>query len=92
MIDRQSARPNGCPDTARSSIRPATAIWALPDVMDAQAAPSHIQAGILARQTWLYLDVEDLAPGTSLPAVDANPLTVERMPGIRHDNKLRSVC
>jgi hypothetical protein len=46
----------------------------------------------LARQTRPYLDVEDLAPGTSLPAVDANPLTVERMPGIRHDNKLRSVC
>jgi hypothetical protein len=32
--------------TARSSIRPATAIWAPPDVMATHAAVSHIQAGI----------------------------------------------
>lgn len=46
----------------------------------------------LARQTRPHLDVEDLTTGASLPAIDANTLTVERMPGIRHDNKLRSVC
>ena len=46
----------------------------------------------LARQTRPDLDVEDLATGASVPAIDANALTVERMPGIRHDNKLRSVC
>jgi hypothetical protein len=46
----------------------------------------------LARQTRPDLDVEDLTTGASLPPVDANALTVERMPGIRHHNKLRSVC
>jgi hypothetical protein len=46
----------------------------------------------LARQTRPDLDVEDLTPGASLPAIDANELTVERMPRIQHHNKLRSVC
>jgi hypothetical protein len=46
----------------------------------------------LARQTRPDLDVEDLTTGASLPAIDANALTVERMPGIRHDHKLRLVC
>ncbi len=46
----------------------------------------------LARQTRPDFDVKDLTTGASLPAIDANTLTVERMPGICHDNKLRSVC
>jgi hypothetical protein len=46
----------------------------------------------LARQTRLNLDVKDLAAGTTLSAIDANPLAMERMPGIRHHDKLRSVC
>jgi len=46
----------------------------------------------LARQTRPDLDVEDLTTGASLPAIDANALTVQRMPGIQHDDKLRSVC
>jgi len=46
----------------------------------------------LARQTRPDLDVEDLTTGASLPAIDVNALTVQRMPGIQHDDKLRSVC
>jgi hypothetical protein len=46
----------------------------------------------LARQTRPDLDVEDLTPGTPLPTVNANAFAVQRMPGIHHDNKLRSVC
>jgi hypothetical protein len=65
-----------------------------------RAAARNLRAGCgiahpfryLARQTGLDLDIEDLTTGASLPAIHANPLTVERMPGIRHDNKLRSVC
>jgi hypothetical protein len=65
-----------------------------------RAAARNLRAGrgiahpcrYLARQTGLDLDVEDLTTGASLPAIYANPLTAERMPGIRHDNKLRSVC
>jgi len=65
-----------------------------------RAAARHRRAGrgiahlcrYLARQTRPDLDVEDLTTRASLPAIDANALTVERMPGIRHDNKLRSVC
>ena len=46
----------------------------------------------LARQTRPDLDVEDLTPNPPLPPVNANALAVQRMPGIHHDNKLRSVC
>src|SRR5216684_1909990 len=46
----------------------------------------------LARQTRPDLDVKDLTPGTPLSAIDANALTVKRMPGVRHHDKLRSVC
>jgi hypothetical protein len=46
----------------------------------------------LAGQTRPDLDVEDLTTGTSMPATQANTLTAKRMPRIRHDNKLRSVC
>ena len=35
----------------------------------------------LARQTRLDLDVEDMATGASLPAIDANALSVERIQG-----------
>jgi len=40
----------------------------------------------------LDLDVKDLTTGTPLSAIDANTLTVERMPRVRYDDKLRSVC
>lgn len=46
----------------------------------------------LARQTRPDLDVKNLTTGASLPTIDANALTAERMPRIQHDNKLRSVC
>jgi hypothetical protein len=46
----------------------------------------------LARQTRPDLDVEDLTTGAPLPAIDANALTVQRMPRVSDDNKLRSVC
>jgi hypothetical protein len=46
----------------------------------------------LARQTRPDLDVKDLTPGTSMPAVQANALTAKRMPGVRDHDKLRSVC
>jgi len=46
----------------------------------------------LVRETRPDLDVEDLTTGPSPPAIDANPLAVQRMPGIRNNNKLRSVC
>jgi hypothetical protein len=65
-----------------------------------RAATRNLRAGCgiahpcryLARQTRPDLGVEDLTTGASLPAIDADVLTVERMPGIRHDNKLQSVC
>jgi hypothetical protein len=46
----------------------------------------------LTRQPRPDLDVEDLTAGTPLSAVNANLLTAKRMPGVRHYNKLRSVC
>jgi hypothetical protein len=48
--------------------------------------------GELTRQPGLDLDVKDLTTGTPLSAIDANALTVERIPGVRHHDKLRSVC
>jgi hypothetical protein len=45
-----------------------------------------------AGQTRPHFDVEDLTPGTSMPAVQANALTAKRMPGVRDHDKLRSVC
>jgi hypothetical protein len=46
----------------------------------------------LARQARLYFDAEDCIPGAPLPAINADPLAVQRMPGVAHHNKLRSVC
>jgi hypothetical protein len=65
-----------------------------------RAAARNLRAGrgiahpcrYLARQTRPDLDVKDLTTGASLPAIDANAVTVERMPRKRHDDKLRSVC
>ena len=46
----------------------------------------------LTREPRLDLNVKDLTTGTPLSPVNANPLTVQRMPGVRHHDKLRSVC
>jgi hypothetical protein len=48
--------------------------------------------GKLSRQTRLDLDVENLSTTTAVPSVEANPLTVQRMPGILYNDELRSVC
>jgi hypothetical protein len=48
--------------------------------------------GKLSRQTRLDLDVENLTTATAMPGIEANPLTMKRMPGILHYDKLRSVC
>jgi hypothetical protein len=48
--------------------------------------------GKLSRQTWPDLDVENLSTTAAMPSVEANPLTVQRMPGILYYDKLRSVC
>lgn len=46
----------------------------------------------LPRQTRPDFDVENLSTTTAMPGVQANPLTMKRMPGILHYNKLRSIC
>lgn len=46
----------------------------------------------LTREPWPDLDIEDLTAGTPLSAVNANFLAMQRMPGVRHHNKLRLVC
>jgi len=46
----------------------------------------------LAREPRPHLDIKDLTTGTSLSAIDADALTVERVPRVRYYNKLRSVC
>ena len=46
----------------------------------------------LTRQTRPDFDVKDLLVTTPLAAIDAKPLTMVRMPGIRDHSKLRSVC
>ena len=46
----------------------------------------------LTREPRPDLNIKDLTAGTPLSAVNANLLTMKRMPGIRHHNKLRSVC
>jgi len=46
----------------------------------------------LARKPGPHLDIKDLVASTSLAAIDPNALTVKRMPRVRHNDKLRSVC
>jgi hypothetical protein len=46
----------------------------------------------LSRQTRPDLDVENLSTTAAVPSVEANPLTLQRMPWIFHYDKLRSVC
>ena len=79
--------------TARSSVSAPIAILGLPIVIAAQTAASHIHAGISRESPAAgHLDVEDLTAGTPLSAVHANLLAMKRMPGVRHHDKLRSVC
>jgi len=75
----------------RSSVSASIATRELPTEIAAHTAASHPLRD-LTRQTRPDLDVEDLTTGTSLPAIDVNALSVERMPGIRDHSKLRSVC
>jgi len=44
--------------------------------------------GKLSRETRPDLDIEELTAATSVPRIEANPLTVKRMPGILHHDEL----
>ena len=92
MIRRRPARPNGCREQPAVQSAHAIAILGAPDVIVCAHRGIAHPCRDLARQTRPDLDVEDLTPGTSLPAVNANALTVKRMPGVRNHDKLRSVC
>jgi len=45
-----------------------------------------------SREAGPHLDVQNLATAPAVPRVDPNALAMQRVPGIFHDNKLRSVC
>jgi hypothetical protein len=45
-----------------------------------------------SREARLHLDIQNLAAAPAVPRVDPNALAVKRVPGIFHDNKLRTVC
>ena len=46
----------------------------------------------LSGKTRRHLDIKNLSTSTMLSAIDTNPLTVQRMPRVRYDDKFRSVC
>jgi hypothetical protein len=46
----------------------------------------------LSRETRPNLDIEDLMTAPAASRADPDALAMKRVPGIFHDNKLRSVC
>lgn len=90
MIRRETSRPNGC--RGQPAVQSARRLRSSRRPPRSPRKPRHRTSMPGSRATDLAgLDVKDLMPRTPLSAIDTNALAVQRMPGVRDHDKLRSV-